>query len=564
MLIRQLPITGNSRSAASHGKTKHPKSVTPANTERVTPANTERVTPANTERVAPANTERVTQANTERVTPANTERVTPANTERVAPANTERVAPANTERVAQANTERVAQANTERVTQANTERVAQANTERVAPGYTERNRTRRIKPAKSKSTSKVYIGGVDCSNSPADIVSEVAEFGITQSDIKVEELRQKDDWQSFCVTIPKEAEDKVRDLSKWPSRITVRPFRGDYYVTPASKPRAQKPKAHTNTHKPENQKYRGRKHQHHQRVRSDHGYQYDRYSDSRSRRDQSRYTRGGRPESIPKRRTTTTTPRMGAMMMTTTTYNTPGTLTPGTTTTPTMTTDVPGMDSDANGMNIRIMSFNCYGLKSSLLSVCEWMNELDILFASETWLTQCDTIHMSNKLRELDYWTSLKSSIDPETVLDGRPYGGVGLICRNIPGVSFVPINCSNDRVCAMKLVSDPKVLLTVIGVYMPYYNGTTDHTIVYHETLDDVQCLIDANEQSPIMFLGDMNASLPQSSIVSHNWNKRHPFTRHSLMLYDFICDDDLYRCNFDYDQHVHFKGRVYQYLIH
>ena len=81
----------------------------------------------------------------------------------------------------------------------------------------------------------------------------------------------------------------------------------------------------------------------------------------------------------PKRRTTTTTPRMGAMMMTTTTDNTPGTLTPGTTTTPTMTTDVPGMDSDANGMNIRIMSFNCYGLKSSLLSVCEWMNELDIL-----------------------------------------------------------------------------------------------------------------------------------------------------------------------------------------
>ena len=329
MLIRQLPITGNSRSAASHGKTNHPKSVTPANTERVTPANTERVT--------------------------------------------------------------------------------QANTERVAPGYTERNRTRRIKPAKSKSTSKVHIGGVDCSNSPADIVIEVTEFGITQSDIKVEELRQEDDWKSLCVTIPKES------------------LCGHFVGT-------------TMSHQHQNRVPKNQKHAQtlmNRKIRNTEAENTSGFAviTATNTTDTATVEAGGTrvdtggtkvATQTPKRRTTTTTPRMGAMMMTTTTDNTPGTLTPGNTTTPTMTTDVPGMDSDA-------MSFNCYGLKSSLLSVCEWMNELDILFVSETWLTQFDTIHISNKLRELDYWTLLKSSIEPETVLDGRPYGGVGLICRNIP-----------------------------------------------------------------------------------------------------------------------------------
>ena len=30
----------------------------------------------------------------------------------------------------------------------------------------------------------------------------------------------------------------------------------------------------------------------------------------------------------------------------------------------------------------------------------------------------------------------------------GFPCGGVGLICRSIPGVSYLPVNCSNNRIC--------------------------------------------------------------------------------------------------------------------
>ena len=163
----------------------------------------------------------------------------------------------------------------------------------------------------------------------------------------------------------------------------------------------------------------------------------------------------------------------------------------------------------------------------------------------------------------------MKSSVDPEVVLEGRPYGGVGFICKNIPGISYVNVQTDNDRLCVLQIKSNSKVLLTIIGVYMPYYDGSVAHIQEYIDTLEDMQCIIDSNDPSPIpiMVLGDMNVSLPQGSQLTRNWHKSRPQNRCSLLLYDFMCHNDMICGNFNYDQtvnHTFHKNGFTSYIYH
>ena len=32
----------------------------------------------------------------------------------------------------------------------------------------------------------------------------------------------------------------------------------------------------------------------------------------------------------------------------------------------------------------------------------------------------------------------MKSSVDPEVVLEGRPYGGLSFICKKLPGIKIL------------------------------------------------------------------------------------------------------------------------------
>ena len=101
------------------------------------------------------------------------------------------------------------------------------------------------------------------------------------------------------------------------------------------------------------------------------------------------------------------------------------------------------------------------------------------------------------------------SSIDPEVVLEGRPYNGVGMICKNISGVCYISLSTGNDRISVMQIVINEKVYLTVIWVYRPHYDGTVNQIAQYIQTLEDVQCITDCNDPSPVMFLVDMNVSM-------------------------------------------------------
>ena len=82
-------------------------------------------------------------------------------------------------------------------------------------------------------------------------------------------------------------------------------------------------------------------------------------------------------------------------------------------------------------------------------------------------------------------WVNLKSSIDPDVVLTGRPHGGIGFIAKRLHNIVYKPIHVDSDRICGVQLISNGKIVLTVYGVYLPYYKGTC--------TIDQIQLYSDS-----------------------------------------------------------------------
>jgi hypothetical protein len=158
--------------------------------------------------------------------------------------------------------------------------------------------------------------------------------------------------------------------------------------------------------------------------------------------------------------------------------------------------------------------------------------------------------------------------MDPEEVQTGRSHGGVGFICKQLIGFDYRVIDITSDRLCAIQVVKDQSVLLTIIGAYMPFFNGEKDQINLYVETLDLLQDVLDTHSENiPCIIMGDFNASLPQSEGININWYKSRPFNHHSLLLYDFLVNNDLIVSNFQFSQPVnftYFKGIHKSYIDH
>ena len=107
----------------------------------------------------------------------------------------------------------------------------------------------------------------------------------------------------------------------------------------------------------------------------------------------------------------------------------------------------------------------------------------------------------------------------------------------------------------AIQVVYKQRPILTLIGVYMPFYSGSKDQLELYVETLDLLQSILDKFAQDiPIMFLGDFNAQLPQQSYIQNNWYRCNKFNQQSVLLYDFIYDNSLIVSNFCFNQNINY----------
>ena len=185
----------------------------------------------------------------------------------------------------------------------------------------------------------------------------------------------------------------------------------------------------------------------------------------------------------------------------------------------------------AHETHIDILSIICQGIK--ILN-----NECDLMFVCEHWLKPCDLVEINSIFRNDNFWCNLKSSIPADQLLIGRPYGGVGFICRKPLNCNIKEIPQEDDRIPVIQIVNNGQIRLTIVGTYLPFFSGTSREK--YKETLDKIHAIID-NVDSPVILLGDMNAQLPQQQVLSANWYRQRPFNKHSVFLHDFLGDHNI-----------------------
>ena len=101
----------------------------------------------------------------------------------------------------------------------------------------------------------------------------------------------------------------------------------------------------------------------------------------------------------------------------------------------------------------------------------------------------------------------------------------------------------------------------------MSHFNGSASQTAEYCDILEDIQCIIDCNDPLHVIFLGDMNASLPQSLTLPRNWHKKSPFNNNSFLLYDFLCQNEFVSGNFRHAQQINYtynRNNTFSHIDH
>ena len=171
------------------------------------------------------------------------------------------------------------------------------------------------------------------------------------------------------------------------------------------------------------------------------------------------------------------------------------------------------------------VTFNCHGLKSGLPYVLSLCNKCDIVLPNEHWLQMSDINVMEKIFTDNGKWCHLVSSMEPIVEYNGRPFGGLGFLCKELSVTHYKPVLCQSDRILGLQININKKPVLNIIGVYLPY----------------QLQCMLDeCSSVAPTVIIGDLNTA----SRTRHPCQKlvyEKTFNRKSGVLYDFIKSNDM-----------------------
>ncbi len=137
-------------------------------------------------------------------------------------------------------------------------------------------------------------------------------------------------------------------------------------------------------------------------------------------------------------------------------------------------------------------------------------------------------------------------------VLFGRPHGGVGFVCKPMQGIVLNYIDIEYERMMRLQVINNGKPVLNILEVYLPYFDASRDQIELYPETYDILQSAVNNCANVPCIIVGDMNAPI-------RNWYRGEPFNAHSILLYDFLCTNNMCVGNFAYNHllnYTYIKG--------
>ena len=152
---------------------------------------------------------------------------------------------------------------------------------------------------------------------------------------------------------------------------------------------------------------------------------------------------------------------------------------------------------------LRIVSYNCRGIKSSLPVIHELCTDNDIVLPQETLLWR-HNLHFINSIHSDCYAGGCTSVDSSERVVMGRPYGGLWILWRKPLG-PFVTLKQYTERIICIEVKGSTNLLL--LNVYLPYDNNKCESLDNYMQILAEISAIIQNGSTQEVVIMGDFNA---------------------------------------------------------
>jgi len=154
--------------------------------------------------------------------------------------------------------------------------------------------------------------------------------------------------------------------------------------------------------------------------------------------------------------------------------------------------------------NLRMCTFNCRSVKSSICEVKKLCNRHDLVLLQEHWLLP----HDLNTLNDIhpEFLSVGLSAVDTsKDILVGRPYGGTAILYKKSFAASIKIVNTSDPRLCAIEILTSDGPLL-ILSVYMPTYTGDNECVENYIDTCAKITALYNDSSSINMIVAGDFN----------------------------------------------------------
>jgi len=153
---------------------------------------------------------------------------------------------------------------------------------------------------------------------------------------------------------------------------------------------------------------------------------------------------------------------------------------------------------------LRICTFNCRSVKSSVPEVKQLCNSHDVVLLQEHWLLPYDLSSL-NDIHSEFLSVGLSAVDTSKDILVGRPYGGTAILHKKAFAASIKIVNTDDPRLCAIEMLTSDGPLL-LISAYMPTYTGDNECVENYIDTCAKITALYNDSSSVNMILAGDFN----------------------------------------------------------
>lgn len=163
-----------------------------------------------------------------------------------------------------------------------------------------------------------------------------------------------------------------------------------------------------------------------------------------------------------------------------------------------------------------IATFNCKGFKYRNYDYLRKLyDKNDILLLQEHWLFdfECNVFH--NILPDCQF--VMKSGMQNDSLIAGRPYGGVAIIWKNSNPLKFKQISVSSKRLCAVQVIGSGHSML-IMSVYMPFNDANNEE---FFDILCEINAICNTYADHDVIIGGDFNCDVSLGSLRASMLNE-------------------------------------------